>query len=205
MPLRAPAGFTLVELMAALVLSGLTAVMAFALLGAVGAGSRTRAERAGLQANLRAGAALVAEELRQSGADSIGGSDLVTIGPAGTVFRALRAFGVTCRIAVDTLDVRADSSTYAALRSPVPGRDSLLLYAGGDSLLPLDGWQPLPLLAPPRSAVCPDGTPAYRWLTRLDSLTLVVRRFTQSEPVRTFEVAVIRLYPRGGVWALGLH
>jgi hypothetical protein len=196
-------GFTLVELLVALtfglVLIGLgsrVAQQAFEV-------ERTEGERAGVTATLRTGATYLVRELEALGADSVAGSDLDSTA-AGLTLRAHRGLRITCRVAPDTVLVEADSALDWSARAPAPGRDSLLLYAPGDSTASIDAWVPLPLSAV-RAGLCPSGSPAHALATTLDSTTIARHRLPARTALRVFESIAIRAYAGANGWHLGVE
>ena len=103
-------GFTLVELMVAMVMTALVGAVTYRLLVNHQRVSRSQAARIGLTDNVRAGAIVAANELRELGYDSVPAtavpgvaalgqlpnSDLLLAQPGRVRYRAFRGFGVTC-------------------------------------------------------------------------------------------------------------
>jgi hypothetical protein len=200
--MRPAPGFTLAETVVALALGGLLLGLAFTLVQRTYQVERGRGERAGLTATLRVGTGYLRRELEPLGIDSVGGVDIAGLG-GGVVLRAQRGLRVTCRLAVDTIVVAADTALDWSARAPVPGRDSLLVYAPGDSAVTLDAWLALPLLST-SAAACPGGAGGVSLGTALDSATLAARRLPQRTVVRLFEVLDVRGYAGTGGWQLGV-
>ncbi len=197
-------GFTLVEAMIALVVGSLLAALGFDTVVRVHRLARERAERAGLESTLRNAVLPIARELQSAGTDSIGGMDVGGLPGSSMVIRAERGLWSVCALALpDTLVVAEPGSAGWSLRAPVPGRDSLLLYAAGDSTAAVDAWLPLPLTQGPFAGTCPGGGPGWRWVSALDTATARVRRIAVPSVVRTFELLGYRLYGSGGTWQIG--
>jgi hypothetical protein len=115
-------------------------------------------------------------------------------------YRGIRGTGLACR--VDASSVVVPLSRLRSIRAPQPGRDSLLLYAGVDSLqVAGDAWVALPLLGV-GSATCA-GEPAIRLVTVVDTSVTPLASLAALAPVRFFEVMEARLYPSLGSWWLG--
>jgi prepilin-type N-terminal cleavage/methylation domain-containing protein len=199
---RAPdLGFSLVEVLVALLVGSLVVSLAVRLGTQALEAERGQGARAGLTAALRTGLNYLAYELEGAGADSVSGPDLDSVA-AGIAFRAQRGLKVTCRLAPDTVVVRADTAVDWSARGPVPGRDSILLYAPGDSAVAVDAWDPLPLLSI-RAAICPGGAPGLAYGTLLDSSLIARRRHSGRTAIRLFESVAVRAYSGAGGWQLG--
>ena len=205
MPLRGRAGFSLVELMVALVVGGVLLALTFELVEQMLWIQRSRGERAGLAAGLRAGATLVERELEGLGRDSVAGADLLAAGAGRARFRAQRGLWRVCEVRPDSLIVDADSALRWSARLPATGRDSLLLYLPGDSSAAWNAWVPLPVLAAPVAASCPGGGPGYLLVTALDSAALGRYRVPPATVARQFETVELRAYRSAGQWMLGLE
>ena len=101
---RAPRGFTLIEMLIALVLLAIVAEVLLRLLTASQRVSRAQSRQVALQSSVRAGALLVPSELREL---SVGGSnpDLLVLGRDSITYRAMRGLGYTCSLIPGTADV----------------------------------------------------------------------------------------------------
>jgi len=185
------AGVTLVELLVATALTGLVATLALGTLARVQRGTQGIAERAQAQSTLRSGAQLLRAELRDLSAATNG--DLLSIGPDRVVYRADRAFALACGPAPDGVLLRLDS--FRALRLPAAGRDTLELLL--PSATPGEmAWTRLGIIGPPRSDLCPDGSPALG-IPTAPLPAVVPGRYA----VRTWEVMEVRSYASGGdIW-----
>lgn len=139
-------GFTLVELLVALVLTSLVGAVVLGLMTTVQRASAAQAERLLLQANLRTGALVVSAELREL-ASGPSGTDLLDIANDSVTYRAPRGLGFTCAVAptqVKILDTPA--MPFSATRGIVASRDSLLLFVEGDTATEADdSWLRLPI------------------------------------------------------------
>jgi hypothetical protein len=196
-------GAGLIELLIALVAGMLVITLAFETFTRVAGTARGRTERVGMAANAKAGATLLRREWEMLGADSLSGADLAAVSTSSALYRSFHGFGVLCRLVPDTLDVAAES--LLLIRQPSPGRDTVLLYAPGDSVQVADAWLPLPLLSVATGAVCPGGLPGQRWLTHLDGAVVDRFHLHSGAPVKLFETREIRLYRSSGVWTVGVE
>ncbi|MEO8450669.1 MAG: prepilin-type N-terminal cleavage/methylation domain-containing protein [Gemmatimonadota bacterium] len=195
-------GMTLVEVLITLTITAGIVVLSMTLLADIARQARGRLERAGAAETLRTVAAVLDRELWSVGWDSLGGSDVDSLGSTGVVTRAMRATGLACRLAPDTVEVASDSSRWFAERQPVPGRDSLLLYLEGDSTAMVNAWLPLPIVAV-GAGTCPDGAPSLLLSTSLPPSTITRWRAAAPTPVRTFEVMAFESYSSGAALVFG--
>jgi prepilin-type N-terminal cleavage/methylation domain-containing protein len=192
-------GFTLIEMLIALVLLAIVAEVLVRLLTASQRVSRAQSQQVVLQSNVRAGALLVPNELREL---SVGGSDpdLLVLGRDSITYRAMRSAGVACAATPVRITLRA--ALGSGYRDPAPGRDSLLVYVEGDPRTSADDhWSVFPVAGAPSAGSCPDGAPATVLATLIPSDTIA--RLALETPVRTFEVMQFRLYQSGGQYWLG--
>lgn len=194
MPLARRAGFTLPDLLVAIVLLGLV--------GAISTGATLRMarilrgvkERAGLQGAFETGGWYLASEL-----SDLARGDLRYASADSIEYRAPRLAGLACSIQATEVRILMDRLSMARL--PQPGRDSLLLYRGARAGVSRDSvWIALPIVAV-SSGQC-DGRAALRIATILDS-SLVAATASSLTPVRTFEIMQARLYQSQGERWLG--
>lgn len=138
MPRRCP-GFTLVEMLVALVLTALLgAAISRTVLGARRL-AVSQAERARIQAALRTGTQVVAAELREVAVDSAGGDGLLHLGADSVTYRAARGLGFTCAVAAAEIRIRNGAVLpFSGVRGVAPGRDSLLVFVEGDPAAAVD-------------------------------------------------------------------
>ena len=135
--MRARNGFTIVELLIALVLFLIVSAATFQLLNNTQRVSRAQAERTEMQSNMRAGALIVPAELRSIGYDRFVTG---TGNPAGTImsdilgmaadsiaFRAVRSSGIICNVAANTY-VLDTGGFYTGYRAIAAGRDTLMVF-----------------------------------------------------------------------------
>ena len=211
--MRSRHGFALPELLVAMTLLLIVSGTIFSLLNNTQRVSRAQAERVDLQGNLRAGALIVPAELRMLGYDSVPGSatvrsDIVAMGPDSIMFRAVRASGIVCQIALNAVTVdTAASRYYSATRLPVAGgRDRLMLFFELDPASPADDrWvadRPITSVAPGTCAAAYGSRPALELGTSLD-YTGHADSLTLGSPFRTYELMVYRVYRSGSNYYLG--
>ncbi len=196
----ARAGFTLAELLVAMILFMMTSSLLYASLRLMEKVQRTTSEKAGSQLTLRSGTQTVAAELREVNNDAGGGtSDLVAITGSSVTYWAMRSSGMTCQLAGNEVRIRL-GPTYSAYRSTVPIRDSLLLFADHDTVSAADDeWVQLAIVGSPTNSTCPDGAAALA----LTVPGITVADYQVPGPVRTFELMQLAIATSGGRLYLG--
>ena len=194
------AGFTLVEMLLAMIIFLATASLIYASMRLMEKVHRTGGERAGAQITLRSGSQTVVTELREVNNVAGGGiSDLIAISGNSVTYWAMRSSGTTCQVSNNEVRIRKGPS-YSGYRPPVMIRDSLLVFADHDSLsVGDDEWVQLPILGSPSNSTCPDGAPALA----LGTAGLVVADYHVPGPVRTFELMQLAITTSGGRQYLG--
>jgi prepilin-type N-terminal cleavage/methylation domain-containing protein len=194
-------GFTLVEMLVALILTGLILAVVYRTLVVQQRTLALQAQRSAVETNLRTGAAFFTAELREV-SGSAPDTDLLAVAAESVTYRAMRGTALACHVTGTVLDLLA--SSYRAYRQPQPGRDSVLVYVGADSAAGRQAeW-----LAAPVNGVAPTlcaGGAAVRVSTVLDSAVLVAAVPGSFLPVRLFEVMQVKLYRSQGATWLGAH
>lgn len=163
-------GFTMVELMIGLILTLAVGGVAYEMLLRSNRVTRAQSEHIGVQENVRSGALIVTNELREVGYDvisadasaALGGyapatrTDLVQINPSFVRYHATRGLGFVCQVttaAPATVVVRRD--TWQELRTPQPVRDTLMLYVeNAPNTAKDDAWVHLGIVAAPSNQNC---------------------------------------------------
>jgi prepilin-type N-terminal cleavage/methylation domain-containing protein len=196
-------GFTLVELLIALVLLALVGQALLTVLLTMQRVTRRQTEVASMQGSLRSGLQLVQAELLElyadAGADS---SDIVSLGAQTLRYRAMRGLGEACQ--VGTAEVRLRKTSYYGLRVPTAVRDGLLLFLEGDSTIRGDdAWRAVPITAVAGGSSCPDGSEAWSLTVALTPLDVAAAPVPG--PVRTYEVMELGLVNDGGQDWLGIR
>jgi len=194
-------GFTLIELMIALLLMTLVGTVIFKLLNSTQRVSTAQTERMMLQSSIRTGALVVPAELRELSTSTGGQTDLIQIAADSLTYRAARGVGFTC--AVTATQIKILNTTvlpFNALRDITPSRDSLLLYVERDPATAADdAWVRLPISSV-ASTTCGSepaiavNTPDF--INSLPDSQLV--SVVVGGPVRTFEVMRLKSYASDG-------
>ncbi len=198
-------GFTITELMIALVVFALAA-------GSIGRVminsqrlSRAQVEVISMQSNLRTGALVVPSELRELAADGTN-SDILAMTSSNITFRAMRGLGFTCSVTSTSIKV-LDTSTvpFYGSRSIISGRDQIIVFVENDPNFPTDdNWLVLTPTAVDLSNNC--GSQNAIMLTVADfsaQLTNGISDVVIGGPVRSFEVMELGPVTSGGHTWLG--
>lgn len=192
-------GFTLMELLIGLVLLSLAGGVAVRL--GLGAERSVRLAQAAAHTERSFDTALdyLESELADAGTDG-SGTDLIRLGQDSLTWRATRGVGLACQ--VTATEVRLLQQQWSASRLPQPGRDSLMLYVGADSLRADSApWLVLPILGV-STATCA-GAAALSLQTAVDTTLAPPGSLPRLVPARIFEVMQVRLYPSLGAWWFG--
>jgi prepilin-type N-terminal cleavage/methylation domain-containing protein len=228
-------GFTLIELMIGLILLLAVGAVTYQLLVNTQRVSRSQNQHIGMQDNVRSGALIMANELREVGYDQITAtglpliqakfpgaalaagtnSDLRAIGPDSVTYRAMRGLGYTCQLTSATNDVVVinnpnDARQWQALRT-LTTTDSLMLYIENDKTTSTDDmWLTVGLTAAPVAQNCPDGTAGIRFRIGIPAGLLITSATAFGNmfvggPVRAFELMQMRSYTSGGKVWLGMR
>jgi prepilin-type N-terminal cleavage/methylation domain-containing protein len=195
-------GFTLIEVLLALVIMGVVTGAIYRLLNSSQRLSLAQAEQVSLQSNVRTGSLVVPNELRELNT-VVGGSleqnDIILpLADDAITYRAMRGLGFVCQAPVAG-ELRILQSTWTGLRDPAGDRDGVYLFNDqdvdddGD-----DGWLPVDITGVTASDC--GGALAFR-LATADVIPASVKIYT---PVRLYEVMELKLYSDAdGEWWLG--
>jgi prepilin-type N-terminal cleavage/methylation domain-containing protein len=216
-------GFTLIELMVALVMTMLVGGVTYRLLINNQRVSRAQTARVGVQDNVRAGAIIAANELREIGYDSVPvgavagisgvlgqlpNSDLLVAQPGKIQYRAMRGFGVTCA-APTAAQLKLRRSLYYGVRDPV-ANDSVTLYVEGDPSTSADDAWVRAKVTGVGASTCTDGAAAISvniaWANAgVGAAAVGAGGMVVGGPVRIFEAMEMRYYVAGGKSWLGMR
>jgi prepilin-type N-terminal cleavage/methylation domain-containing protein len=191
-------GFTLIEVLIALVIMGVVTGALYRLLNTSQRLSLAQAEQVSLQSNVRTGSLVVPNELRElntvvAGADDQ--NDVTDADPDGITYRAMRGLGFVCQAPGPT-ELRLLKSSWTGLRAPDATRDGLYVFVDGNTDEDEDDlWVQLDITAVEDSFCGADA--AYK-LTVAGPPAVVV-----NTPVRVFELMRLELYLDAGQWWLG--
>lgn len=193
-------GFTLVELIMGLIIMGMVATVLARVFLSQQRLTVAQVEQASLQANVRTGMLILANELKELAAGVSGGSDIKSFSSTTLSYRAMRSFALACRIGLASVRVR--KSVIFGARPITPGRDSMLVFLERSPTTASDDeWIAL-AITDTNSSTCPDGAPALRLATNSPPSPGDVQ---VDAPVRTFEIMEVAPVSTGGHTWLGAH
>jgi prepilin-type N-terminal cleavage/methylation domain-containing protein len=197
-------GYTLIELMVALVVLLLVTGSIYKLLVSSQRLSRAQAERVDLQSNVRTASLVIPSELRELNAVVAGTAvqnDIIS-GTATTIrYRAMRGIGYICEApAVGGGQLKILASTWSGLRAPMAVRDAgYVFYDNNSDLSTDDTWLPI-TITNVAASLC-GGVAAYT-LT-INPTVAALPSLPVLTPVRLFEVMELSLYANAGQSWLG--
>ncbi len=124
-------GFTLVELLVAIVIAAVLMAAVYQVMVSNQRVSSVQREQVRSQQTVRAGLTVLAQELREV---SAAGGDLLVIEPTRVGFRAFRGYGIVC----DVGSISSRSVTVAPLGRDFQSEDGLYVFADGNSGIEAD-------------------------------------------------------------------
>ncbi len=200
-------GFTLIELLVGLVIMLVVTGAIYTMLNTTQRVSRAQAERTDLQSNVRAGAIVIPNELREI--NTVEGSvvasqvDILAKSATSITYRAMRGMGYVCQTPTIS-EIRVLKGTWTGLRDPVAIRDSAYVFLEGadPDQSTDDGWQPVRISVVNTGSNC-GGVPAYAFTINPTVAALTAVPISVGTPVRLYEVMELSLYVSGGQSWLG--
>ena len=212
-------GFTMVELMVALVLTLMVGGVTYGLLVNNQRVSRSQTEHVGMQDNVRSGALIVANELREVGYDSVPAAvpalgpgngtnkDLLLMQAGKIQYRAWRGIGFTC-FAPAANELRLETGTYMGVRQPQIN-DSIVVYVERTNTTDQDdAWVHGKITGDPTVKQCANGNNAIALPIAYEAATdgaAVTGAMVQGGPVRIYEAMEMKHYQSGTQWWLGMR
>lgn len=208
-------GFTLIELMVALLLLGIVSVGIHRVLVSNQRTSHAQIQRIDLQQNIRAAATILPSEFRELAASE---GDIYLMSPTEIQMRAMRQFGVLCRAPVlgggtGALPITVFRNLFSG-NSLVRGDSVLLYYEGDPGSRTDDTWVAASVTADAANAVCPDAflSPGIAFTVALENTFPDAARLNQNGaipnggPMRGFQSVRYALYQSGAdsLWYLGM-
>jgi prepilin-type N-terminal cleavage/methylation domain-containing protein len=197
-------GFTLLEIVVALALMLIVIGAIHGLLVTTQRLSRAQAAQINLQANVRASALLIANELRELNSLETGSADqtdILSIGAAGLTYRAMRGIGFLCQSPASG-QIRISRSSFSGFRDPQASRDVAYLFLEGSPDTGVeDAWLPLPIAGVASNTSCPGLVGPAIGITT--SPGAAVAGAPVGTPVRIYEIMELRVYQSDQHWWLG--
>jgi prepilin-type N-terminal cleavage/methylation domain-containing protein len=195
-------GFTLVELVTALVLFGIVSVALYHVLLNSQRGYREQTERLSVNMSARDAISILPAEIRELDARD---GDILAMSTSSLIYKSMQGLYVQCDApATASLAVVLDRASFFGLRAIDPTQDSILILAEGDSTTRGDdGWLHANVVAVAAGTACPAGR-ASLTVTLAGVSPSQLARVGRGAPVRTFRIAQVLLYrDAGGDWWLG--
>ena len=196
-------GFTLVEVLLALVIMGVVTGALYRLLNTNQRLALAQAEQVSLQSNVRTGSLIVPSELRELNTWQGGTADRNDVSvaqPNNITYRAGRGMGFLCQgAAAGATQLILRQSNWTGVRPPDAARDDLHIFIDGDPYDDNDdGWSQLNLTGVAAGNACGG---ASSWALTVPAIPAAVPANT---PVRLYEVMQLQLYAdAAGEWWLG--
>jgi prepilin-type N-terminal cleavage/methylation domain-containing protein len=160
---RSRAGFTLVELLVALVIFVMVAGSLYKVLNVSQRAARTQTEKAAMQGTLRTGLQIAIAEIEEIWTDQATASSAITgMTPTLLTYDAMRGFGTTCiDPAAAGTSITMRESTYSGISDPVRGDSASLFVEGASQNTQTDdSWRGY-FVTGVGPGTCTDGDAAY--------------------------------------------
>ena len=215
---RGRRGFTIIEVLVALVLLGLVSAALYRVLVNNQRLYMAQTQRIDLSQNIRAASTILPAEFRELDASE---GDITAMSATSISMRAMRWLGFACNLPALGGALNAVS---VVVRGGAPGqplffgargidnsKDSLLIYYDGNVNSRTDDfWATASITAAPNGQNCNDGTNGQRLLVNINLLGLgpnVAGAIPLGAPIRGFERVVYQLYQAPGdtSWYVGFQ
>lgn len=199
-------GFTLVEMMVALLLSGIVLMAVHQLLLSSRRSSQLLAQRIDVQQNVRSAVNYLSGSLRELDATD---GDIVSLSPTSLRFRSMQWSGVLCADPfLDGTDLKMPIRTAPlfGMRGPDAVLDSVLVFRDGDIETPMDDSWLLGGITHVNAGNCADGSTANMLTVQISAASGGVDSalvgVTSGAPMRGFQIEYLSLYTRtdGRAW-----
>ncbi len=205
-------GFTLIEILVALILFGIVSVAIYQTLITHQRTFLAQTQRIDLQQNIRAAATILPGEFRTLDAAD---SDIAAMSATAITIRAIRKLGFICNPPVlggglGNISFTVRVQPYFGTPGGFANNDSVLVYYEGNLKSRLDdGWLRAQLKNAPSAATCPDSItthPGWQLTMAPQFLTgqlNVAGAVTNGAPVYGFQTVTYGLYATGGSYYVG--
>lgn len=202
-------GFTLIELIVALVLMGIVGGAIYQLLINNQRIYRQQTERVDLNSNLRAAVAILPTELRELNSNDPLGSDILGMGRDSIVYKAMRSLYTVCQNAVQATSTSGAvtlSATWFGIRPLDTSRDAVMLYYEGNPSTSVDNrWVHADVTGTPTiGTLCPTAMGPSSMTLNLTNVNPpnALLGVSEGAPFRGFERVKLKRYQdaRGDSW-----
>jgi prepilin-type N-terminal cleavage/methylation domain-containing protein len=207
-------GFTLVELLVALVLLGIVTAGIYRVLVNNQRTYQAQTQRVDLQQNIRAAATILPAEFRELNAAD---GDIKGMWADSIQIRSMRQFGVVCVVpvlggALTNLTMRLRNQFLMGSAGFVVGDSMLVFHEGNENTRNDDGWALARVTAVNPASTCTpgDGTSATQltvdFAAVVAPVTNVAGAIPQGATVRGFQIVTYKIYQAAdGLWYLGVR
>jgi prepilin-type N-terminal cleavage/methylation domain-containing protein len=214
--LRSHRGFTLIEILVALILLGMVSTIIYKMLITTQRVTDAQAERGDLQTNLRSAALVVPSELRQLTVSTNAGSldsiaDIRAISDTSITYRAMRGFYTICATPASATSLKAvNASGFASeYRTPTTSDSAFVFWEGDSTKTSDDAWVQVGISGVATSTCTYAGASrsAYTFTFAGSGIpsAFTYAKIYAGTPVRTYEVVKLSLYASGGQEWLGMQ
>jgi prepilin-type N-terminal cleavage/methylation domain-containing protein len=188
-------GFTLVELVIALVLFGIVGTALYQLLVNNQRLYTEQTQRVQVNESARAAISLLPGELRELDAGDPAGSDIVGMTASSLTYKAMRGLYVLCQAPNSgALQITVDNTLFYGLRRLDPTQDSVLIFQDNDvNRSSDDAWLHANVTSATAGTACPLGVASLQ-LQLANVTTGQLDGVVNGAPIRTFEVAQVLVY-----------
>lgn len=206
---RGRRGFTMIEVLVALVLLGIVSAALYRVLANNQRLYMAQTQRIDLSQNIRAAGSILPAEFRELDASE---GDITAMTATSISIRAMRWVGFACNTPVlggslnpVSVIVRGGApgqQAFFGTRAPDAAKDGVLIYYDGDPTSRIDDfWATATITAAPNGQNCNDGTNGQRLLLNVNLLGLganVAGAIPLGAPVRGWEAVTYQLYQPAG-------
>lgn len=215
---RGRRGFTMIELLVALVLLGLVSAALYRVLVNNQRLYMAQTQRIDLSQNIRAASTILPAEFRELDASE---GDITAMSATSISIRAMRWVGFACNLpalggALNAVSVIVRGGApgqplFFGSRAPDNSKDGVLIYYDGDKNSRLDDfWATATITAAPNGQNCNDGSNGQRLILNVNLLGLGPNQaggIPLGAPVRGYELVTYQLYQQAGdtSWYVGFR
>lgn len=201
-------GFTLVEMMVAMLLAGIVLAAGFSVLVSMQRTTQRLAQRIDMDQNLRAAVTYLSSAIQELDATD---GDIVALASNAIRFRRMQWTGVVCSAPVlsgTDVQISIQKARYFGWRDPDPTLDSLLIFSAEDPTTKDDDRWLTGAVRAVDNGVCSDGSAAANITVAINAASgganAAVVGVAAGAPMRGFQVEDLLLVQRDGDrWWLG--